>query len=139
MLTIWADLADSTGSAVRSMERKLSYSVLYQYFSTSVDRSHICFLAAGLGAGLLIGIQLRKTGILRPQIRMRAVVCNSYRGADSISVVQDQPAPSSCLPDEVVIQVKASSLDPMDLRICTGYGRVIRRQYHKVNHFLKTL
>lgn len=122
------------GSTLTSLERRLSANIFHHYLYESVDRTHICFFAVGVGTGLLMGIQLGRSwwaASSRSTARMRAVVCNSYKGAESIAAAEDQPAPSSCGPEEVVIQVRASSIDPVDLRICGGYGRVIRQQYHR--------
>lgn len=64
-------------------------------------------------------------------------MCNSYAGApESIAMIDDMVAPSSCGTEDVLIQVKATSIDPMDIKITFGYGRVIRNQYH---HYHKVL
>lgn len=34
-------------------------------------------------------------------------------------------------PDQMLIEVRAASLDFLDIKICSGYGRVLRRQLHK--------
>lgn len=71
---------------------------------------------------------------------MRALVCNSYQGApESIAMIDDMVAPSCCGAEDVLIQVKAASIDPLDIKITFGYGKVIRSQYHhyhKVKIFL---
>lgn len=98
-------------------------------------RSHMYFFIGGAMAGIFIGYSLKQSP--KSLVRMRALVCNSYKGVESISMAEDVIAPTSCGPNEVLIQVKASSLDPVDLRICSGYGKVIRAQYqnyHKVSH-----
>lgn len=91
-------------------------------------KSHIYFFIGGVTCGIVIGYHLKQAP--RAMVRMRALVCNSYKGAESIGMAEDVIAPTACGPNEVMIQVKASSLDPIDLRICLGYGRVIRAQYH---------
>jgi len=48
-------------------------------------------------------------------------------------MTDDVIAPNSCGAEEVLIQVKASSIDPMDIKITLGYGKVIRSQYHHYN------
>jgi hypothetical protein len=41
--------------------------------------------------------------------------------------------PSICSPDDVLIQVKSGSVDPIDIKICNGYARVLRKQLNKYN------
>lgn len=95
--------------------------------------SHVVILLAGVAVGFFIGVRVGAGG--GPQQRMRALVCNSYAGAESVAVTEDLFAAnaSSCGPDEVLVEVKASSIDPMDIRITLGYGKGIRRQYHRYN------
>lgn len=38
--------------------------------------------------------------------------------------------PSLAGPDQMLIEVRAASLDYIDIKICSGYGRVLRRQLH---------
>lgn len=121
-------------SFLLTLERRVSYNVLREH----VEGSHVWFFLAGAGLGVLIGFQLAKSSAGKHPARMRALVCNSYKGPESIVAIEDQPAPTSCGPDEVLIQVKAASIDPVDLRISFGYGRVIRQQYHRYNKVIRT-
>lgn len=90
--------------------------------------SHIYFFVGGVAFGIVVGYTIKQTP--KTSVRMRALVCNSYRGAESIGMAEDIIAPTTCGPNEALIQVKASSLDPIDLKISLGYGRVVRAQYH---------
>lgn len=112
------------------LKSSLSYRA-FQHFIASVDQTHIYLFVSGIFIGFLIGIQFKQN--LKPLTRMRALVCNSYKGAESISMTDDVIAPNSCGAEEVLIQVKASSIDPMDIKITLGYGKVIRSQYHHYN------
>ena len=108
-----------------------------QHILSSVDQTHVYLFVSGIFIGFLLGIQFKQN--LKPLTRMRALVCNSYKGAESITMTDDVIAPNSCGADDVLIQVKACSLDPMDIKISQGYGKVIRSQYHhykkvKINH-----
>jgi len=61
---------------------------------------------------------------------MRALVCNAYNGIESITMSEEIPVPQVCGNEEVIVQIKAASIDDMDLKISSGYGKVIRRQHH---------
>lgn len=58
----------------------------------------------------------------------------------SVCVVEDAKAPSACGKNEVLINVKAASVQSIDAKICSGYGRTIRRllsKYFKVNYVVR--
>jgi NADPH:quinone reductase-like Zn-dependent oxidoreductase len=49
-------------------------------------------------------------------------------------VIEDVPVPVITMLDEVLIQVKAASVDLVDIKICSGYGRVLRKQLSRYNN-----
>lgn len=49
-------------------------------------------------------------------------------------MTEDAPAPVITKPDEVLVQVKAASVDLVDIKICSGYGRVLRKQLSQYSH-----
>lgn len=111
---------------------------MIQQYLTAIDQSHIYFLLSGITIGFIIGVYIKQN--TKPLTRMRALVCNSYKGApDSVTMIDDMIAPSICGAEDVLIQVKAASIDPLDIKITFGYGKVIRsqyHQYHKVINFI---
>ncbi len=119
------------------LQSMLSYQIIQKYLS-AVDQSHIYFLLSGIAIGFIIGIQIKRN--VKPLTRMRALVCNSYAGAPEsmIAMIDDMVAPNSCGAEDVMIQVKASSIDPIDIKITFGYGKVIRSQYHHYHKVLET-
>ncbi|RXG53322.1 Reticulon-4-interacting protein 1-like protein, mitochondrial [Armadillidium vulgare] len=90
----------------------------------------MCFVFGTL-IGIGMGIRIRNN-VVAPQ-RMRAVVATSYKGLEAINVVEDILAPRIISPDQVLIQVKAAGIDYLDIKICEGYGRVMRNQLNKYN------
>ena len=114
---------------ISHLQSLLSYQIIQQYLS-AVDQSHIYFLLFGLAIGFIIGIHIKQS--TKPMTRMRALVCTSYKGApESIAMVDDLAAPNICGAEDVLIQVKAASIDSLDIKITFGYGKVIRNQYHR--------
>ncbi|XP_026274240.1 reticulon-4-interacting protein 1 homolog, mitochondrial isoform X1 [Frankliniella occidentalis] len=85
--------------------------------------------ALGGMIGLVVGMSLHSTPT--PSQRIRGVVCIDYRGLDAVSTSDDVPMPVVTAPDQLLIEVRAASLDYLDIKICSGYGRVLRRQLHK--------
>lgn len=108
---------------------------IYERILTELTHSHlyvggVCFVFGGV-VGIAVGIKL-KSSVVAPQ-KMRAIVANSYRGIEAISVVEDVLAPKIVEPNQVLIQVKAAGIDYMDIKISEGYGRVLRKQLNKYN------
>lgn len=50
----------------------------------------------------------------------------------SASVVEDALAPYECGDQDVLINVKAASVQIVDAHICSGYGRTLRRILRKL-------
>ncbi|XP_074037321.1 reticulon-4-interacting protein 1, mitochondrial isoform X2 [Leptinotarsa decemlineata] len=89
----------------------------------------ICFACSGLLIGgiigLTIGVNLRKR---QPVLRyMQAIQCSNYLGPESVTIAEDAFAPYECTDYDVLVNVKAASVQVIDLQICSGYGRTLRR------------
>lgn len=57
-------------------------------------------------------------------------------------VVETAIAPDTCGDDEVLINVKAASVQVIDAQICSGYGRALRkilRRLYKVGIHVVTM
>lgn len=85
----------------------------------------------GIGVGVLVGLSIRRPP--RTGQKMSAVVCTSYGGIDGVAAVDDVQCPRIHNPDEVMVQVRAASVDPVDVSITCGYGRILRRQLGRYN------
>ncbi|BET02782.1 Alcohol dehydrogenase GroES-like domain [Nesidiocoris tenuis] len=85
----------------------------------------------GSSLGLVIGICLQTPK--QPSVLMRAIATTSYDGTDSIALLEDALVPKLFRPDQVLVEVKFASIDPLDLRISQGYGRTIRSIINKYN------
>ncbi|MCL4125187.1 UNVERIFIED_CONTAM: hypothetical protein GTU68_049585 [Idotea baltica] len=111
------------------------YEKFIHFLLTEVTRTHIYFGGICFIFGTLIGIGMGiriKDSVVAPQ-KMRAVVANSFKGLEAISIVEDIIAPKIISPDQVLIQVKAAAIDYLDIKISEGYGRVWRRHLNKYN------
>lgn len=51
----------------------------------------------------------------------------------AIAFLEDINTPTVSSPDDVLIEVKAGSVDPIDIKICNGYARILRKQLNKYN------
>ncbi|XP_046385088.1 reticulon-4-interacting protein 1 homolog, mitochondrial-like isoform X2 [Ischnura elegans] len=87
-----------------------------------------CFV--GLSLGITIG-RRRLSGALHRLPGMRAIVCRGCHGIDGVTMAEDVPCPTISGPDQIIIQVRCASIDPADVKVCCGYGRVLRRHLGK--------
>ncbi|XP_059471759.1 reticulon-4-interacting protein 1 homolog, mitochondrial-like isoform X2 [Neocloeon triangulifer] len=84
--------------------------------------------AIGCVVGLTLGLNWKHKTLFSP-VFMKAIAISSTKGIEGVSLVDDAPSPVILEPDQVLIEVVASSIDSVDLAICTGYGRAIRRLF----------
>ncbi|XP_050296293.1 reticulon-4-interacting protein 1, mitochondrial-like isoform X2 [Anthonomus grandis grandis] len=82
--------------------------------------------AVGLGVGLIIR---RRETIYR---YMEAIQISHYLGPEGATVVEDAHAPYECGQHDVLVEVKASSVQIIDAQICCGYGRTFRRILRRI-------
>ncbi|XP_076043233.1 NAD(P)H oxidoreductase RTN4IP1, mitochondrial-like isoform X2 [Oratosquilla oratoria] len=136
------DLAHKIQEMMRRLREILSTlkpEEIYQRFMffvfTEMTKAHMyfggfCFIVGGT-IGIVVGMRLRAS-IVAPQ-KMRAVVANSYKGVESILVVEDMLAPRIVEPYQVLVQVKSAGIDYLDIKVAEGYARVLRKQLNKYN------
>jgi len=109
---------------VDALQSKLIYLT-----GNSLNRSHLYFGFAGLfvgsGIGFLIGFNIKPSAIA--VTHMKAISATSYNGIESITLLQDIVTPKITKPNQIMIMVKAASIDPMDILVATGYGSFIRK------------
>ncbi|KAK9873825.1 hypothetical protein WA026_002183 [Henosepilachna vigintioctopunctata] len=90
-----------------------------------------CFLVGGM-VGIAIGLAIRKNDTLTRY--MHAIQCRYYLGPESVTVTVDAEAPHYFQDNEILVDVKAASVQIVDTYICNGYGRILRnilRKYYE--------
>jgi len=110
--------------------------VLQQYTWVLRDNKVICLLG-GIAVGFYFGFRVgvvsgRAKRYVASKRLMRAAALNSYVGVKGVSL-QDVEVPTLVRDTDVLIQVKAASLDPVDLKVSQGYGRGLRELVNKYN------
>lgn len=68
---------------------------------------------------------------------MKSAVCTNYDDIDLVHFIEDMPQPKIIHPDDVLIQVRASSVCNIDVEICKGYGKKLRKLLCKYNNVSK--
>ncbi|XP_063982853.1 reticulon-4-interacting protein 1 homolog, mitochondrial-like isoform X2 [Diachasmimorpha longicaudata] len=78
--------------------------------------------------GYNIGLHWRQTA-KRIQY-MKAIICHHNIGIEGVSVIDDAEVPMIEKSNEILIQVKAASVNRVDVRICSGYSKFYRRFFN---------
>ncbi|XP_058127094.1 reticulon-4-interacting protein 1 homolog, mitochondrial-like [Anopheles ziemanni] len=81
-------------------------------------------VGCGLAGGCVLGMWIARP--YAPAPCMKAIVCNSFRDPDNLAICPTGP-PSYRSPADVLVRVRAASLQRIDRRLSFGYGRTIRR------------
>ncbi|XP_017781284.1 PREDICTED: reticulon-4-interacting protein 1 homolog, mitochondrial-like [Nicrophorus vespilloides] len=120
--------------------RKIFYN-LQRVFGGNWTSREIYFGCAGLiiggiiGVGIGIGLQKHTVSRYTP-----AVQCTNYIGIEGATYVEDAITKNSCDLNEVLVVVKAGSVQIVDADICRGYGKTLRsllsKHYQYSNHGL---
>lgn len=92
-------------------------------------------LGAGVGtaSGLCIGLWLARKNIANPI--MKSVACVSYVGPDNVTLCKTN-LPHLKSSADILVRVRAASINRLDVEIAQGYGRTLRRilqNYHTGN------
>ncbi|KAJ8681331.1 hypothetical protein QAD02_017118 [Eretmocerus hayati] len=106
---------------------------LASLFSLDVTKREFIFFATGCITGSILGyvIVLNWCNTIPNHLhQMKAIVCHQYIGSEGISFIEHAEMPAILNPDELLIQVKAASINEVDLKICYGYGRFYRKLFN---------
>lgn len=118
------------------MSSLVSYFHPQQFILILVARNNTYFvlLGAGFGAagGLMIGMWLARNAA---NPIMKSVACVSYVGPDNVTLSKTN-LPHLKSTADILVRVRAASINRLDVEIAQGYGRTLRRilqGYHKGN------
>jgi len=119
-------------SATRS-----SISTLLHQSSWLWGDQRVWWLVGGVAVGFYFGFRVgvvsgRARSYLASKRLMRAAALNSYEGVKGVSV-QSVEVPHINTDTQILIEVRAASLDPVDLKVSQGFGRGLRDLVNKYN------
>lgn len=136
----------TTSSAASLITESLSSSrVVQQSAWLWTDQTTLWLISAGLGGaavGFFFGFRIgivsgRAKKYISSKQFMRAAALNSYDGVSAVSL-QNVEVPSIVKESEVQIEVRAASLDPVDLKVANGFGRGLRDLVNRYNPNVST-
>jgi len=95
------------------------------------------WLVGGIAVGFYFGFRVgvvsgRAKRYIAEKRFMRAAALNSYEGVKAVSV-QTVEVPKIVKDSEILIEVRAASLDPVDLKVSQGFGRGLRDLVNRYN------
>lgn len=98
------------------------------------NNTYLVLLGAGFGAagGLMIGMWLARN---TANPIMKSVACVSYIGPDNVTLTKTN-LPHLKSTADILVRVRAASINRLDVEIAQGYGRTLRRilqGYHSGN------
>nr|XP_022899839.1 reticulon-4-interacting protein 1 homolog, mitochondrial-like isoform X1 [Onthophagus taurus] len=105
------------------------YEKISWIFTSNATKRDVLIGGTGIIVGFAIGYYTSRVYYPSKQYLgrcMQAVQCLRYSGFVSATVVDDAIGPTSCESNQVLIDVKACSLNKIDKEICHGYGSRIR-------------
>ncbi|XP_076249817.1 NAD(P)H oxidoreductase RTN4IP1, mitochondrial [Calliopsis andreniformis] len=124
---VWEQLQFHYYSSHFSM--KGFYQQIINLCNNEVSKRELAFCLAGVTIGTLIGYYagINWGHISHHMHHMKAIICHSLIGIEGVSMVEDVEMPMIQRSNELLIQVKAASLNVIDAKICEGYSKVYRR------------
>jgi len=139
-----------SSNSVTEMTRSLSTSSLSLVSADAViqqsswlwrDKQWL-WLIGGVAVGFYFGFRI---GVVSGRARryvaskqfMKAAALNSYEGIKAVSL-QNVEVPIIVKENEIFIEVKAASLDPVDLKVSNGFGRGLRDLVNRYNPNVST-
>merc|ERR1711973_710120 len=134
-----------SSNSVTEMTRSLSTSSLSLVSADAViqqsswlwrDKQWL-WLIGGVAVGFYFGFRI---GVVSGRARryvaskqyMKAAALNSYEGIKAVSL-QNVEVPIIVKENEIFIEVRAASLDPVDLKVSQGFGRGLRELVNRYN------
>ncbi|KAK9752646.1 hypothetical protein QE152_g3975 [Popillia japonica] len=110
---------------------------VFKLLGKNVSTRDILIGSTGLLVGAVIGFLISYTFPKRQNVLrcMRAIQSTNYSGVEAVALVEDAFGIRDCGKNEVLINVKAASLNLIDIEISKGYGALIRQA---IGTFYKT-
>lgn len=104
--------------------------------ANEVTRREIIFCLAGITIGTLIGYCIGKNWghYTYHMHHIQAIICHRYIGIEGASVIDDAEMPMIQKSNDILIQVKAASVNVVDAKICNGYSKTYRRLLNSGRH-----
>ncbi|XP_061511042.1 reticulon-4-interacting protein 1, mitochondrial isoform X3 [Anopheles gambiae] len=134
----WSSFIQLVQRLKTSAREVLDPSVLYEelriFFRDEIARNNAFAILIGLGfgttGGFMLGMWLARPHLPTPI--MKSIASTSFRDPDNVVVCQTT-VPQFQSASDILVRVRAASLNRIDRRIAFGYGRTLRRMIRTYN------
>nr|XP_049464433.1 reticulon-4-interacting protein 1, mitochondrial-like isoform X3 [Anopheles coluzzii] len=134
----WSSFIQLVQRLKTSAREVLDPSVLYEelriFFRDEIARNNAFAILIGLGfgttGGFMLGMWLARPHLPTPI--MKSIASTSFRDPDNVVVCQTA-VPQFQSASDILVRVRAASLNRIDRRIAFGYGRTLRRMIRTYN------
>ncbi|XP_050080560.1 reticulon-4-interacting protein 1, mitochondrial-like isoform X1 [Anopheles maculipalpis] len=134
----WTSFIQLVQRLKSSAREVLDPSVLYEelriFFRDEIARNNAFAILIGLGfgttGGFMLGMWLARPHLPTPI--MKSIASTSFRDPDNVVVCQTA-VPQFQSSSDILVRVRAASLNRIDRRIAFGYGRTLRRMIRTYN------
>ncbi|XP_053671147.1 reticulon-4-interacting protein 1, mitochondrial-like [Anopheles nili] len=121
-------------SAREVLDPSVLYEELRVFFRDEIARNNAFAILIGLGfgttGGFMLGVWLARPHLPTPI--MKSIASTSFRDPDNVVVCQTA-VPQFQSSSDILVRVRAASLNRIDRRIAFGYGRTLRRMIRSYN------
>ncbi|XP_033333124.2 NAD(P)H oxidoreductase RTN4IP1, mitochondrial [Megalopta genalis] len=97
--------------------------------NNEVSKRELAFCLTGLIMGTVLGYYIGTNWgySMHHMHHIKAIICHQYIGIEGVSMIDDSEMPMTQRPNDLLIQVKAASVNIIDTKICSGYSKIYRR------------
>ncbi|CAL1689032.1 unnamed protein product [Lasius platythorax] len=105
------------------------YRQLRTMWTNKTSRREAIYCLTGIAIGTVIGyyIGVHWKSSSHHMHHIKAIACHHYYGIEGVLMIDDVEMPTIKKSNDLLIQVKAASLNVVDTKICSGYSRIYRR------------
>ncbi|EFN89830.1 reticulon-4-interacting protein 1 homolog, mitochondrial [Harpegnathos saltator] len=97
--------------------------------ASKVSKRDVMFCITGIAVGTVVGyyVGINMSLSCNGHMHIKTITCYRYDGLESVIIMDDVEVPTAVKPNELLIQVHATSVNVVDTKICYGYSRIYRR------------
>ncbi|XP_071871897.1 NAD(P)H oxidoreductase RTN4IP1, mitochondrial [Bombus fervidus] len=115
---------------------RVLYRQIESLYTNRASKRELAFCLTGLVVGTLLGYYagVNWGHVSHHMHRIKAITCHHYIGIEGVSMIDDAEMPMIERSNELLVQVKAASVNVVDTKICYGYSKIYRRLLNSGKH-----
>ncbi|XP_012166333.1 reticulon-4-interacting protein 1 homolog, mitochondrial [Bombus terrestris] len=115
---------------------RVLYGQIESLYTNGASKRELAFCLTGLVVGTLLGYYagVNWGHVSHHMHHIKAIICHHYIGIEGVSMIDDAEMPMIERSNELLVQVKAASVNVVDTKICYGYSKIYRRLLNSGKH-----